>query len=762
MFQRLIIQIACLLFIGTSLLGQGKTWPHCKNPDGSIAVGAVMVQTGTTPSPWVCAVCDEDSGTYHSVGSGADLGIPCTAPTSVVTDENPDGQVIATHDDGNGTVININETVTTLVDNGDGTYTYTSEDGTVTTLTAGTDVNEIVNNGDGTKTITHTSVDGTVTTWCVPTCNTTIASETGETFELESTCSTQVFDISTNDIPCETRDEDGNLISSGNGIYQLKSISQPNNAQFTPTGDGKVYVTPTNCSEPFVTDIETCIVCPDGTKSNTAKDVFIFVPPPIGSPRIDKINDAEGNQVETGQTITYTLTILNDPATATGPISNSIVTDIFDLSCFDLSSITADIPVGPNNQTPFGFLSLDPLGNFTWFASDDLLPGESASVDISMTVIKPAGFEYIVNTAKIESCILKDDAGNCIGEGSDSDIDVVNESEFPEARHEWGNISSNGIISTSSQEYIKQPSGSLIACAEPFRYEHYREGVLWETITGTLCGNDYASDRTDGLSILDFTPTGDFGNGLSFGFNINNWNIAIHEANGTQCQSCEYISATTIGGQTGSLTLLSSNNGVNHYEYINSHASEGVSSIYDIYESQGINNQGLGNVRTVGGSKATWDRGDVRVVLREAVIPENYCDLYCYNVVLTDIDVGINNPNPNAPHHYVRNDGAEPSTCPELVQIVTNATEYQPDRYAATTNGGNGIIRWFIPNGNIDFTHVNENISKGGDVLALSTLLRKRVVRCLDPFSSEVFVGGQGSINCPVESNNSDNEASSS
>ena len=80
MFQRLIIQIACLLFIGTSLLGQGKTWPHCKNPDGSIAVGAVMVQTGTTPSPWVCAICDDVTGTYRSVASGADLGIDCTSP----------------------------------------------------------------------------------------------------------------------------------------------------------------------------------------------------------------------------------------------------------------------------------------------------------------------------------------------------------------------------------------------------------------------------------------------------------------------------------------------------------------------------------------------------------------------------------------------------------------------------------------------------------------------------------------------------------
>jgi len=53
---------------------------------------------------------------------------------SEVTDLN-DGKVIATHNDNNGNLVNIEETVTTFVDNGDGTYTYTSEDGTTTTTT---------------------------------------------------------------------------------------------------------------------------------------------------------------------------------------------------------------------------------------------------------------------------------------------------------------------------------------------------------------------------------------------------------------------------------------------------------------------------------------------------------------------------------------------------------------------------------------------------------------------------------------------------
>ena len=54
---------------------------------------------------------------------------------SVVTDDNTNTsvQTIATHTSGDGTVVAIEETVTTLVDNLDGTFTYISEDGTSTT-----------------------------------------------------------------------------------------------------------------------------------------------------------------------------------------------------------------------------------------------------------------------------------------------------------------------------------------------------------------------------------------------------------------------------------------------------------------------------------------------------------------------------------------------------------------------------------------------------------------------------------------------------
>ena len=57
-----------------------------------------------------------------------DLGLLASS-----VDDLNDGQVIATHTSGDGTVTDIEETITTLVDNGDGTFTYVSEDGTSTT-----------------------------------------------------------------------------------------------------------------------------------------------------------------------------------------------------------------------------------------------------------------------------------------------------------------------------------------------------------------------------------------------------------------------------------------------------------------------------------------------------------------------------------------------------------------------------------------------------------------------------------------------------
>ena len=84
-------------------------------------VGGVMYSAIQFPS---ISNCDEWSavlGCFDPIGD-----------TSIMTDSN-DGKTIATHLAG-GITTNIEETVTTLVYNGDGTFTYTAEDGTVTTI----------------------------------------------------------------------------------------------------------------------------------------------------------------------------------------------------------------------------------------------------------------------------------------------------------------------------------------------------------------------------------------------------------------------------------------------------------------------------------------------------------------------------------------------------------------------------------------------------------------------------------------------------
>ena len=82
---------------------------------------------------------------------------------SVVTDDNTNTnvQTIATHTSGDGTVTEIEETITTLVDNGDGTFTYTSENGTTTTYDETTTTIALSTNNQD---IQYTDEDGNTTT----------------------------------------------------------------------------------------------------------------------------------------------------------------------------------------------------------------------------------------------------------------------------------------------------------------------------------------------------------------------------------------------------------------------------------------------------------------------------------------------------------------------------------------------------------------------------------------------------------------------
>ena len=519
--------------------------------------GAVDNQNGTTtismPNGDVVNVCtapcvdsdhaltsieyiveDGDTIGYNAVisdllGNDPDILIPFMLPydnDTYISLSSPDGSVEIDDTDPLNPIITVThppQTPHNTVTSPDGTVSVfegvNAEGGIEYQLSASSDNVVIVNNLDGTKTWTHTSVDGVVTTMCVPTCNNTIVSEVGEIFVLESSCGWQEFDLSANDLDCSEYDEDGNLISSTTGIYVIDDIQMPENVEFTLSDEGKIWIKPRECREPFVFSLVTHILCPDGTISNSATDIFTFIPPPIGEIRVSKdmivvLSGNNGNgqagqtstQGSTGDNVIITLTVCNDPS-ATGDIDNINVQDIIPDG---LEYVSDD-----GGTVPGAFiLSAPPL--FSWGFVDAIAPGDCESIDINLVITAEDGFEFIANIVQA----VADDGTGVLTQ--DSDIAVINETQFASATLDWGQPNgTTGIVGITSQTYTKQPSGALIPDGTPFRYVHRLEdGTIDEEITGLLGDSgSYTSTLTDGSSMLDHGFVGDFGNGYPIFYN---------------------------------------------------------------------------------------------------------------------------------------------------------------------------------------------------------------------------------------------------
>lgn len=126
---------------------------------GGIAIGTYNSEDGTTyilrehlttlsynPTTNILSYFDEG-------GTNIDI----TLDSSVITDTIA-GNRIATHTAADGTAVEIDETVTTLVDNGDGTFTFTNEAGATSVIDLNvitSVVSTLVNNGNGTFTYTN-------------------------------------------------------------------------------------------------------------------------------------------------------------------------------------------------------------------------------------------------------------------------------------------------------------------------------------------------------------------------------------------------------------------------------------------------------------------------------------------------------------------------------------------------------------------------------------------------------------------------------
>lgn len=321
-------------------------------------------------------------------------------------------------------------------------------------------------------------------------------SEVGEVF-IDSTCMQRYHDITSNDMLCP------------GGFYIVDSITltttpesstAPADIDVLPNGLIQLTIFPGFCTYYIEYNVYTRYVCGTDT-SNQAKDVVIHLPPPIGDARIAKVNDAESNTVDSGDVFTYTISVCN---VGTGPILNGEVTDQLP-SC--LTYISSDSGAATGNLYEWTLPSPWPAD--TCYATD---------VVVQVDCI---GFESITNVARVTG---GDGQG---GETSDLDIDIVNENQVAEARVMWSDPDPNTGFVTASFEFIKAPSGALIGCGVNYEWPYYLEdGTLWETITGHTCSTDYVSDRTDGLSVLDFSPSGDIGNGLNFQWNKRDWAVA--------------------------------------------------------------------------------------------------------------------------------------------------------------------------------------------------------------------------------------------
>lgn len=144
------------------------TYTVTNNNNGTITL---VGSDGSTTTIDICAVVASGcpttltanvDGSFTFVGSdGTPVIIPAPAVVipSAVTNTIV-GNRIATHTPGGGTAVDINETITTIVNNGDGTATFTNEAGVAITFPIGGV--DVVDNADGTYTVTL--ADGSVVT----------------------------------------------------------------------------------------------------------------------------------------------------------------------------------------------------------------------------------------------------------------------------------------------------------------------------------------------------------------------------------------------------------------------------------------------------------------------------------------------------------------------------------------------------------------------------------------------------------------------
>ena len=339
----------------------------------------------------------------------------------------------------------------------------------------------------------------------------------------DSTCTTKIYDSNDLDMTC------------ANGFYVTDSItvnSAP--AGNMPTvfqmANGQIYFTPDPCNAAYTVSVYSVYVCDidgDGVQdtSNQQIDVITHIPQPIGDIRITKVNNTSDNQFTSGDEFTWTFVLNN---VGDGNVLDPIVTDPFP-AC--VTYVTDDSGVTP---TATG-------NSYEWdFAGTTIAPLSSISFDVDVSTDNcPAGIEYLSNIAQVTA-----DDGNG-GETSDSDDDVLNETQIAESRVTATDPDHTTGISVLEFTHTKQPSGALIPPSQCENHlvtvELIEAGIpTYSVLEGNTC-NDISTYTV--VSGFDLTPylSGSTANGGSVQFDKKAW---------AQIEGWEYA-ATGLSEQNG-------------------------------------------------------------------------------------------------------------------------------------------------------------------------------------------------------------------
>lgn len=326
-----------------------------------------------------------------------------------------------------------------------------------------------------------------------------VSSLSNDVYTIDIGCDTFLLDIFANDVEC---------------YDPVTGLKGPRNYSVIPSS-----LSPSGCFadirlNPAGVELNGCqddpLICSfdytDG--KDTATVTIITVPDPLGVVRLGKVNNSKGNEIESGQMITYTFAICNEVG-ATGPISDIDFIDNLDQGCFD--NVSVDDAVDQNGNAVATPTYDAGTGDLGLVFSGPIEAGECISFDVSATVIKNEGFEFIANNAFVEA----NDGINGQGSTNAYALDVVNEKESSKVNAMLEEFSATDGMFEFSETFTKEPSGNFAPCDEPYIRKWYTaSNQLISEQSGTLCNDD---DIWTGNGIGDITPFvgGSTGDGLT-------------------------------------------------------------------------------------------------------------------------------------------------------------------------------------------------------------------------------------------------------